>query len=269
MNARLQRAERACPLGPCPQAPEGRSLARVRSGARGTELPVVLTLLAVVGSGCVDDDKMFYIRQNQAPSNGCVVSTSADSKVWAAGVLDVSVKGYGYYMNPLVENHMASTQGTDNQPERNLVHMRSFSIELDVDGSTISLPTVGGRVGEFPVSGVIDPGGSEVFAGVPVIPGNITNVINLQPGQTTFVDVHLRAVAERSGGTVESSEFVYPVLLCHGCLVVGDPNALCSTLTTTVGNACGLPQDERVTCCVDDVTNSPECTLGTGTSSGG
>jgi len=208
-------------------------------------LPVVVVLvLAAVCSGCVDDDKMFFIRQNQVPGDGCMVDTGTDI-FRSRGTLDLAVKGYDYWLHPLVENHMLSTQGADNQPERNLLHMRRFTVDVDVPGlGTTSL--------EVPVSGTINPGGIAAYGGIPVIPIAIQGPITPKPGQQVIVDARVRAVADRSGDEMQSAEFIFPITLCNGCLMVGDPNDACSTANpSAVGNTCGRPQDQPVTCCID------------------
>ncbi len=64
----------------------------------------------------------------------------------------------------------------------------------------------------------------------------------------------ITAVASRSSEEVESSEFLFPIELCNGCLVDwSDENC---TAPQEEGqddkflrNICGRPQDSPVTCC--------------------
>jgi hypothetical protein len=201
--------------------------------------------LALGLTGCVDDDKMFFIRQNQEPDSSCTVSTSATTIALAGGVFDLKPNYEGgrfsYLMNPLVENQMLSTTG-DNQPERNRLHMRRFDIELEMEGA--------GSLGEKTqyVSGVIDPGGTYAIAGLPVIPPEI--IASVQQGNIAMVQVKLRAIAERSGDNMESADFIYPVRLCSECIVDWKEQCPASDSTDSVlKNPCGLPQDQPVTCC--------------------
>lgn len=92
---------------------------------------LVLTLLAPVATGCVDDERFFYIIQNQEPGDGCKVPLDEGAIARAAGTLDV-MGGYGYRMFPLIKNTMTSTTTGDKQPERNRLVVRRFEIELDL-----------------------------------------------------------------------------------------------------------------------------------------
>jgi hypothetical protein len=207
-------------------------------------LPVAAIVALALGlSGCVDDNRMFFIRQNQAPGSSCTVDTSASAAALWGGIFDLKAPGFDYLMNPLVENQMLSTVG-DKQPERNRLHMLRFDIELELEGA--------GSLGEssHDVAGVIDPNGTAVFAGVPVIPAQVASQLQLQPGQQRLLRVKLRAIADRSGDDMESAEFIFPVTLCNECIVDWKDQCPASDSTEDVlTNACGLPQDSPVTCC--------------------
>jgi len=208
--------------------------------------PVVGILAWVLGAGgCVEDDKSFFIRQNQIPDSDCLVSTDA-TEFRGAGLLDVS-GGYGYYMYPLVENGLMSTAG-DNQPERNALHMTGFSIEIDLGSIPGSYPD---EVLDFVflVSGTIDPGGQAAYAGIEVIKAELVKRLSIPKGLRPVVTVSMRAIAKRSGEEMESAEFVFPVTLCNGCLVDFRNTCPLSTDKTILTNECGLPQDSAVTCC--------------------
>jgi hypothetical protein len=220
------------------------------------KLPVAstLALALALASGCVEDDRGFVIVQNQIPEPGCIAPGGTSSLYRSSGTLDVSAvaKGYlyGYVMFPLVENNLTATAATDNQPERNSLQMRRFDVSLDM--------------GELPVaqddfsvgaSGLIKPGATRSF-GVEVLPAALVSKMaggSFPPGWAPVVMVTIRAVADRSGGEVESGEFIYPVTICSECLVdwqdpCPDPE---DTSVTVYKNECGRPQDDRLTCCPD------------------
>jgi hypothetical protein len=214
---------------------------------RARWLLIALPVLVVFGlMGCVDDDVSFYIQQNQVPGADCEVSTTVD-KFRGSGLLDVSV-GLGYYMFPLVVNNMRSSSSEDNQPERNNLHMRRFTIELD----SVPVGASGAETSfEIPVSGLIPPaGGMLAYAGVKVIKDSLAAKLQGAAGSGAehVIMVSLRAEAERSGETRESAEFLFPVTICNGCLVDMRTEPPDPEDKTAVGNTCGLPQDEPVTC---------------------
>lgn len=201
---------------------------------------VALLVLATLGvTACVDDDRMFYISQALAPDSSCSVSTGGTS-LWG-GILDVSVSGYGYYLNPVVVNQMLSTTG-DGQPERNVIHMRGFKIDAPSPIADF----------EIPASGAIKPNGEAVFAAVEVLrPADAAMMASQVSGNNQpVVEVKIRAFGDRSGDEMETAEFIYPITLCNGCLV--NMLSACPTADDTATyttNGCGLPQDSQVTCC--------------------
>jgi hypothetical protein len=213
---------------------------------RARWLLIALPVSVAMGlMGCVDDDISFYIQQNQVPEQGCEVSTTAD-KFRGSGLLDVSLN-LGYYMFPLVINNMRSSSSEDQQPERNNLHMRRFTVELE----SVPVGASGAETSfEVPVSGLLPPaGGMLAYAGVKVIKDSLAAKLNSAqlPGEPVIM-VSLRAEAERSGETRESAEFLYPVNICKGCLVDMRTEPPDKEDTTTVSNVCGIPQDDPVTC---------------------
>ena len=199
----------------------------------------LLVLAALSVTACVDDDRMFYISEALAPDSSCSVSSGGTS-LWG-GILDVSIGGYGYYLNPVVVNQMLSTTG-DGQPERNVIHMRGFKVDAPSPIADF----------EIPAAGAIKPNGEAVFAAVEVLrPGDVALLAGSVSGTNQPVlEVKLRAFGDRSGDDMESAEFIYPITLCNGCLVTmltACPTA--EETTTYTSNPCGLPQDGPVTCC--------------------
>ena len=215
-----------------------------------TSLLTITALAALattaMGAGCVEDDRTFFIRQNQVPATACVVA--ATTTIYnPRGTLDVSAKA-GYWLYPLMENNLKPSTSSDGQPERNTLHLRGFEVEIDL----------GQIPGEYPkdllnfydpTSGYIAPG-SKVAGKVKVIPDRLVQLLNIPKGIKTLVMVSVRAVAKRSGSDQESSTFIYPIDLCNGCLV--DMRNTCPDPkkdTTILTNYCGTPQDEPITCC--------------------
>lgn len=219
-----------------------------------TRLPIALILASALGSaGCVDDDKMFYIRQNLTPSAGCELAATGSVGL-AAGTLDVS-GGKSYEMYPVVVNDMVATEPQDGEPERNRLHMRGFEVSLDVP---IPIPD---ELANFfrPATSTIDPGGTWILKGLSAIPYTTAQALNIPAGQYLDVTVNLRAVAKRSGDDMESATFPFVVAVCNGCLVDFRAQCPADDDATIKRNACGRPQDEKVTCCPEATSSELKC----------
>lgn len=208
----------------------------------------VLATLAVtaLGTGCVEDDRTFFIRQNQIPQTACVVTT-ATTLYNPRGILDVSAD-QGYWLYPLMENNLKSSLSADGQPERNTLHIRGYEVEIDLGQIPGEYPA---DLLKFydPTSGNMPPG-SKLTGKVKVIKDALVKRLNIPKGIKPLVMISIRAVAKRSGSDQESSTFIYPIDLCNGCLV--DMRNSCPDTTkdkTILTNYCGTPQDTAVTCC--------------------
>ena len=214
---------------------------------------MALAALAVtsLGTGCIEDDRSFFIRQNQIPQSGCIV-TSTTTLYNPRGTLDVS-GGQGYWLYPLMENNFSSSKSGDNQPERNGLHLRGYEVEIDLGQIPGSYPS---DLLDFyePTTGNIPPS-TKAWGMVKVIPDRLVKLMNIPASVgKVLVMVSVRALAKKSGADVESSTFVYPIDLCNGCLVdhqdpCPDTTSTTTTTTTILRNACGTPQDTPVTCC--------------------
>lgn len=215
-----------------------------------TNLLTITTLAALATSamstGCVEDDRTFFIRQNQIPLTACQTTTTT-SLYNPRGTLDVSAK-LGYWLFPLMENNLKPSASVDGQPERNSLHLRGYEVEIDLGQIPGEYP---GDLLKFydPTTGDINPG-SKLDGKVKVIPDRLVQMLNIPKGLKPLVMVSIRAIAKRSGSDQESSTFIYPIDLCNGCLV--DMRNSCpdtKTDKTILTNYCGTPQDSPVTCC--------------------
>ncbi len=226
-----------------------------------TAIALALLLSAVVGTGCVDEARIFYIRQNQVPTSGCKVAPTT-AIYNPMGVLDVSVN-MGYWLYPLLENALTATSTGDGEPERNALIVKGFEIQLDLQGME---KTKGWGVDTdrlkfwLPASGYLTPGG-KLTGRIKVVPDWLAKQMGAQnggpvkaqaqPGGWPVIYAVVTAVAAKTGSEVDSAVFVYPIEICNGCLV--DKRSKCvEDLTkdkTVLYNYCGLPQDLPVTCC--------------------
>lgn len=208
-----------------------------------------LTSVLLFQAAC-DEDKSFYIFQNQVPESGCVVTTD-DAIYRSQGVLDVSL-GAGYVLFPLLRNDLPSKKLASDQsdkPEPNQLHLREFRVELDL-GSTANTVLPDELKFSRPTSGVLLPGGKRASA-VELIPDDVVKKLKVASGARPMVIAEVKAVAESGeGDVIESLPFYYPVSLCNGCLVV--TLSTCPTSATAeTSNVCGLPQDGPLVCCTD------------------
>ena len=139
----------------------------------------------------------------------------------------------------------------DNQPERNNLHMKRFDVTLEI-GADLSVDP-GALEFSVPLSGTVEAGTMMTFGPIQVIDDKLAmdlgaTLCSKSKATRPVITVSLRAVAVRSSETRESAEFVFPVTLCCGCLVDWRTSAPAATDKDTYSNACGVPQDSRVTC---------------------
>lgn len=215
--------------------------------------------LAMGLSGCIEDDRSFFIRQNQVPQTGCVVNTTT-TEYLPRGTLDVSM-GIGYRLYPLLENNLKTSKTTDGEPERNSLHITGFEVDIDLGEIPGEFPSDLTSFWE-PASGQLDPGG-KLASVANVISDRLTKMLNIPKGIKPLVLISIKAVAKRSGSDKDSSTFVFPIDLCNGCLVDWRTTCPATTDKTVKKNYCGRPQDQPVTCCTDPATGT-KCIQSTG-----
>ena len=195
---------------------------------------VAAALVGLVG-GCGADSGRFVILQNQVPeAGGCTISTQRDI-YRGEGRLDTGLvdkeQPFAYRLFPLLQN-MYPANGMAGASEPNRLFVRAFRVRVEAgDGAPQKVfdlfdKLAGNGLVEYqePWAATIDPGGGLLAAGVGVVPGELarqiqaTGVLDNLP--TIPLLVHVRAVGERRDGEVESDEFVYPIRVCDGCLIV-------------------------------------------------
>ncbi len=169
-------------------------------------------------------------------------------------------------MFPKVVNMMNSTT-TDNQPERNNLHMKRFDVTLEI-GAALSVDP-GALEFSVPFSGTVKAGKDKIFGPIQVIDDKLAadlgaTLCSKSKDTRPVVFVNLRAVAERSSETRESAEFVFPITLYCLRLMDWRSSAPSKADTDTYSNACGAPQDSRVTC-YDGASGQTVCMQESGT----
>ncbi len=220
----------------------------MRITTKGVMVRAAILSMVVTVSGCLDDDRAFYIVENQLPGSSCTFSANAGNAN-PRGILDLEGK-QGYWMYPLLYNALLSTeQWGDGEPERNIMFMRGFEVELDLGDIPGSYSK---DLLSFydPSSGTLEPEGY-LISRVKVVPDRLSSQMPTIPkGLSALVMASVRAVATHGEKTKKSAEFLFPIDVCSGCLV--DFRETCPTSKDKImTNDCGLPQDTPVTCCND------------------
>jgi len=188
--------------------------------------------------GCADNDSALFIRSVIALKAGdCLARAQPDATMLAYGVLDTSF-GRSYVASLLVGNQMAR------QGDRDKVRTETSRIALR--GAIVSVRDAFGNViKEFTTDGAgfVDPGnGTEPGYGIMFAELIPADLIAVDPGAgSTRVNVSVRVFGETLGGQdIESSELIFPIAVCNGCLVSIPPDAIGATNRCTEG----VPPDD-------------------------
>jgi hypothetical protein len=229
--------------------------------ARAVLITGALTL--TLGAGCVADDASFYIKGMRMAGAKCVVPAPGGSDFVGTGALDVFAK-VGYVAFAEVLNHYISSTGAQpGEPEKNLLQLRAFKIELDTTQVPGQYPASELNT-TFHTSGTLSPAGGAMVVGMQIVTDKLAGILatTMPQGVTAMLGTKVKAVAMHAGTEVESGEFLFPIELCNGCLVDFLKNKPCPTSTDTTEykrNVCGRPQDAPVTCCLEPNSAVMKC----------
>lgn len=223
-------------------------------------MAAAFSLTAVLASGCVGE-RAFFISANYSQ---CVPGDAENAVGLSVGTLDtqgapwIVSSGRGYLLYPELRNDMLASAGTDGEPERNRLILRRFEVDLDLGvlGQGVGVPA---QLTSFavPATGLIEPGGSLLVAGVPLVPAALVDILSRKqlPTGGGLITAKVQAVADHNGSDLKSLEFEYPIQICSGCLMVSNVAADCPpTQPAATSNACGHPQDDKVFCCANGAT---------------
>lgn len=222
-------------------------------------LAIALTLSASLG--CEENSASLVILQNQVPGEGCTVESSETADYRPQGKLDVlwySQVGQpaGYYMFPLVQNNLISTENTETGTvEENCITIKETRVDLDLGG-----------LGEYvesnftkyavPTAVTICPGEMRAVS-VMVIPPQVVAVIagQIPENGMEYVSAKIRMVGKRGSTTIKSNSMTYPIFLCNGCLIknLGNCDTAVIPEDPAPGNPCNPAQDDPMECCVQGV----------------
>lgn len=223
----------------------------VECSAGGSRAFLVICLAAagagLSSTGCVDE-RAFSIIQNQVPETGCVIPGDQSDLYRPSGVLDLRGR-QGYVLFPLIRNDLPATTSIDQQPERNRIYLRRFEIDLEILGPTTQPIPSDMLSFSVPISAEMAPGQLR-SSSVEIIPDALVPLLAVPDGGRSTVVATVKVVADHNGSNIESTEFIYPVELCSGCLVTMlDSCPAADSETVLPVNECGIPQDGPVACC--------------------
>ena len=207
-----------------------------------------MAALGFAAGGCADNDSALFIRSVLALEGGgdCVAVAQPEAKFLAFGVLDVSFR-QNYFANLLVGNQLARQGNSEKvRTETARIALRGADVEVKrIDGSVIVAFATDG-------AGFVDPG-SATDPGYGIMAAEL-----LPPGAVSEADgrvnVSVRVVGETLGGTsIESSELIFPISICRGCLLSIPAGAYDELLGACTGDPtedapCIRGQDEPVDC---------------------
>lgn len=222
-------------------------------------LAVLLGGLGVVGSGCQPGEASLFIRQVQAIQEDCSVTSEAAALRLSNGFIDSAFRAE-YVAHLLVGNQLIAQADAD-LIRVETMRVRIYAVDVQV------LDETGGLITEFsvPANGFIDPAaGTEVSYGL--VRAVLVDAATVKAlGDASALDRIPRNViasviarGRTLGGTeIESAEFLFPITICHGCLVdcttVEDSNSCTDpdeqTADTSVVNRCIPGQDAANVSC--------------------
>jgi hypothetical protein len=234
---------------------------------RSRGLSSVLLVLPLLSVTCGEETR-FFIVQNQVPQAGCTIPGNRSNVYRGEGRLDATLVGdsaaFAYDIFPLLQNDLPAVteQGA---PQPNRLSVKGFHVELELpaeapaaarqvfDGLAADANLRGLLSYDEPTSGTLDPGGT-LASGVGAFPAELARRLLdsgvLEQVPRVSVIIRLRALAERQGDDISSTEFRYPLEICAGCLVAVRGSCPLEKLDNP-GNACRLAQDDLVDCCLD------------------
>ena len=219
----------------------------------------LLCLAAVSAGGCVDS-RSFVISKAQALDQECNITGDTGISL-RSGLLDLAGQ-QGYLLFPVLRNDLL-TNAADGQGERNRLVLQRWEIELTLD-DRFDLPSgisPNAFSFSFPIASTLMEPGEQLFTSVEVIRQELAVQLSVPAGERYLINAELRAIATHNGSERESSNFIFPIEVCTGCLVTElsecptDPGDGTGPVqpTFTTNNPCGIPQETPLICCTDPV----------------
>ncbi len=218
---------------------------------------LILLMFVVIVSGCADSgDEGFFIRNNIAPGEGCVITPGG--AFLSRGEIALGSPD-PYILTPEIESRITATD--ENQSQRT-VALRGARIDLSVESMTVDgapqtpPPLTNAKFSSL-FSASLSPLGSTT-ASFDVVSAAALNELRSKAPATGAVRIQLLAKATVYGNLgggddeIEGVPFYYPVTVCNDCIisVIGTCPLPVGT-TPRPGNVCNQFQDGVVDCCID------------------
>jgi len=222
--------------------------------------PLITTIAALALTACVDNnaDSGLTILRNLAPATGCEITADSTS-FRGSGLIDTGASS-GYLFTPVARNDLLIADG-ESATARTIfvegahVTVGFFDDKLFTAAERDTFTTDGVTRFAIPTSGALDPGGGTATFNFEIVPVELLEAIGakLPVGGSTLLNVSVQIYGSRTGSTVESNVFKYPVEVCKDCLKrnLGACATLPSNFEADPGGACNLLQDGALDCCMN------------------
>lgn len=183
--------------------------------------PKPVLALAIAGLGafvlpsCAENDSMMFIVGVYARAQGaCSPKAEADSPIWANGVLD-RVFANDYSAALLVGNQITERGSREQlRTETSRVSLKGAEVKLEsLRGEPLAEPFSSTATGFVDAAQGTDPSLSVMYASL--IPPSVVGDL---PAGTVVAKVRVFGTT-LGGQDVESSELLFPIEVCDGCLV--------------------------------------------------
>lgn len=181
------------------------------------------------GLACTDSGGSLVVLYNRTPERAlatCAASASEGSFL-PSGTLDL-IGGKGYTLTPLIQNN--ATAGTGGALTRS-VFLTGADTKLEpglTDDSEALVAALGADRSQRQLfTGIVAAGGGLAAVPYQVITDAQATALKARvaAGQSIQIVAATKVRGDMDGGDVTSSEFRYPITLCHGCLVPREPDA--------------------------------------------
>jgi hypothetical protein len=211
--------------------------------AFGLALLAAAPLALMSPSGCADNKSTMFVRHVLAVPEDCLFEPDPDSAFIGSGVLDIVMRG-SYAPFVLIGNQLVP-QGDDDQ-------LKTETSRIALKGAEVTLSVAGGDpITTFSTTcaGTVDPApGAEAGYGV-------TQVTMIPPGLDLAPGDYLAAITvfgETLGNEdVETSEFVFPINVCEGCLIFFNQDSIAAGVC--------VPDDDPVGTCLTGQDGPVDC----------
>jgi hypothetical protein len=238
--------------------------------------------LAVFSLGCVTNDGLIVILQNQQPvpdttTHTCTAPSMTGTAPVGNGTLDLEVgTAPGYFVYPLLQSTLPPRATSPGTVEPNTVYIDSMRVTIHPPpGLNVTWPAGCPATFNWPTTAALLPGTTLGLSAQVVLPCHAQVIHDLFASadlpseftqQVLFV-VEMRAMGRlTSGSDITSDAFRFSVRMCIGCLQTGFPDIAqynyparpsCGAAPKPNGyhgNPCNLAQDYGpVLCCTGDM----------------